>query len=1759
MKKLIITLMAALSLIISLYAYMKPVQAPVSRDKRGHELVQLWKQYDEARAKDRPALQTDLLQSIIAQSKERGLVWDYYDAWRNYINVSSIRNWKLRDSLESAFAKDLETFAEPVATISWYRDNGLWSASELLGYISANADRLKRSRNDAFYDNVGRVSNLLSNHLPEYLSNDYEYVLWSVASFWDDDDKAVELLREYLHNTYPNAAYLEYMVADSKPEKDRKTALEQIADSNRGNAVGYYAQGALLSIRKFELDMKKGSQDEYKSLYEEMSLFEKARKAVGGKDAELLKDYTEVSYLIKHLESPEIRIAVKDGSVRVYTRNVSTLNLKIAETSEKKAFFSKTLVNEIRSFYVYDTLSTTLPSVDDGQYRIEAESGRAADEQLYSKYSFSVAARRDKENYSIYLAEQQSGEPVERANLSLYKNGSVVAKCTDFAFNGGFTALPSEISSKIKSGSTYWLEAWYTGTGNLVKRSRRISLSTNYDSFNHSVGDGKYCNIYTDRSAYNPGDTVQFKAVLFEGNLMNEIKASDSLLPVEVVLKDSEGVERSKLKLISNEFGSVAGQFEIEKGLRNGRFSIELSGGGFSGSKWFRVDEFVLPEFDLEFESDNRFYVPGDSVEVRGRLFSYSGHTINSADLSFAVNNEEENGGFNKLETRPDGTFSIIFPTDSTRNWQYCNVTVKVVADNGETREFSTGVLVARNFRLAMDVTNKVQAQFQSISDTQQWRHESIVIEDDHIDLNIFAVNNEDDRIQSNIKYGLYDENGKLLFNSVAPDDGKFSIDLSGFNLSYYTLKAETELKGVKAEESLDFVRLSKNAKTLDAPLSHYFRAVDTEIDDGAKMEIQFATADGPIWAVLELFGASRQLLRQELIHLEGKRAEPGSLASIYLEYDDSYPDAVYCQLFYFKKSESRTFNCQFNRVKHELDLPLRWLRFEDRTFPGTRYQFELETDTDVEILAGIYDKSTDEIEANIWNKVKLTQFRVPSVYISSVAGGEDSPVYTVLKEAVMGVKTSSRVLKSAKAMNTMDLAEPMAYDMVTESETVYEDGAPIAAMGEEGNGEIKVRENFAKTLAFEPFLRSDENGRATLDFTTSDKLSTFKVVLYAHDKQMRNALLTKEMLVTIPVKLSVLQPGYLYLEDKYDMSVSLSSMSDEAISGTLYMYQYDGKEHEGVKARKVKSRKLTIEPKSEVSHSFELSIPENVSELGVKIVFEAEQNGSASFSDAMFFSIPVYPMTQTMTESHSLVILPGMDSEAELEKLRSSFVNVSAYGALHEEKSIMDMLRSSLPAMMEPKSDDLLSLSEAYYVRRVAETLSDKLQYSLSNEKLLDRIMACRNADGGFAWFEGMNSSAVMTSIILERFSKLSALGYETPDLSASVRYMDYAYFSTQNPIWGGGISMEQYLYIRTLYASVPFEYKPVSASDERYFKDFRKSLNAYLLPKKERMLNGQIFAKARRLRILSNFLSVEGGLDLAKSWGLSFGAAGKLHSSMSSDVVSLLEYAVSHKSGGIYYPNAVMPYRGLLESEAYAHSVMADLFSDYAGGFGNGIKAEMASEAEAIAKGIRIWLMVQKETQQWDAEPAYLDAIHSVLSHPEGLEDVKVLILSKTYEKPFSDINSYGNGFRLDRKVFKDGREIREGEMLKVGDRITVQYNVWNEENRSFVVLRAPREASLRPVNQLSGLYGPSVRPLYSGGLRTLSTIGYRNVKTSVSEFYYDSYPEENTTIVEDFYVTQAGEFVAPVVEILSVYADHYRANSGSSHGMSVASVKN
>ena len=1723
----------------------------------GHVLTEKWTAFEKARKADRPQTEADILRDIRTEAMNLHLPADFYDAGSEYIASVQRRNWKLRDSALTEFAALVRTFDEPVVTYAWMGDFGRASTEERMAYVLEKGTAFSGARHPAFYGSLG----YLGGALKEFVRNDFEYVLWDLLQrrqlSWNEPEKdeIYAALRAEIGTRYPADPCLRYTQARNlTDEAERKAALEAVAVDPAARAVAFYARQDLLWLRFDSLSRHGGVSEDYKSLRKECGRYLDEKAALTGAEARIADACHRVNDLTRTLDGKALSLGVEDGFVVIGFRNLSQASLTI----NKKA---TTVANPVRSYFATDTVKVPLPALPDGDYTFEAKSGTYSTQYYYERYTLSLAQRRTAEGIGVYVTDYQTGKPLEAAKILLRKGKSTIVSET-LALDG-FTLLPARFGEAMKKNTWYVLQAAYTGGDGRERLSPELSLSGSaFTEQDIRESEGIWGNLYTDRGAYHPGDTLSFKAILYKGDLTETV----AVLPeasVDLVLSDAQGDEVARRNLKTNEFGSAAGQFTLPEGQRGGLFSLQLDfGGRYIGWRSVRVDAFVLPNFTLSFDPNEELYRAGDTVRVSGRAAAYSGHSLSGARIHARVLH------FGELVSEEDLTlsgdrFDLSFPARETGHYA---VEVRVTDPTGETQEATASVYVADRIRIFTEIGPAAEGEClltDRLTRFPYGRERAVVMTGDRFHAVLTVNNGRGDKVAVPLEYVLADEAGQDVVSGRADSGSTVEFDLSNCHSGLYVLKATARADRLEsAEETTKILLVRPGDTVLDAPVSRLFVSGPSDLTPGEKIRVQMGTTDGEQWAVATLLGRRGEILSARKLHWEGERGKEGSLKTFEWDYPAGYPEAVRLQVFYFKHGEAVTYDREYRRVRTQLDLPLSFSSFTDRTQPGTEYTFTLKTLPDVEAVAAVYDKSLDAFGSNEWPTVSLRQFSPAYVPLHSVCGSDGAVLgFGANRVVAYGARKLSRSVTMSAEMDGAVME-----DMVLESAVM--NAAPAGAPMVEEEMAPVVRERFENALTFQPFLRSDEDGNLSFRFSTSDRLSAYHVAVFAHDKSMRNALVRGETVVTVPVKVSVAEPAYLYSGDEYRIVVSVASQAGKDLAdGKVRLQLYDTEDWKSARPVQVLDHEIPVLPDGGTrTAAFSIDVDKVLGSpsgtLGILVTYQC-----GAVSDGVFLPVPVRPAVQRLTEAHAAVLLAGMDQDDLVARLRAAFVNGSGEQADYREISILDMVREALPSKAEPAASDVLSLSEAWYVRLVAESLGVSFDAAETpTDKLLERILTCRNEDGGFGWFEGMKSSPAITAILLERFAKADGRLSAGPDVSwqeitrAAVKFLDRNQFDHERPFWCGGLSVDQYLYLRSLYPTVPFEVSGSGSQFAKRMKEFRKYVTDYLTPKKERGLSGQILAKARRLRTLQNLLAVPSGVALAKAWGVSFNAESKLRKSLDADIVSLLEYAVGHPDGGMYYPNAVMPFRGLLESEAYAHSMLSDLFAGLASDRAQG------DRLETVADGIRLWLMLQKETQHWDEDPAFVDAIHSVMQGSEAVKATKVLILEQTFEQPFSEIRAAGNGFTVERRFFRsvgveekyndrtedrnrilaEWQEIRPGTVLQTGDRIAVEYRIWNAENRSFVRLSAPREASLVPVQQLSGPYGGSVRPLRISGTYLFQPQGYREVHADRTDYYFDTCPEEDTVIREEFFVTRAGTFQAPVLSVESLYAPHYRANA-------------
>jgi len=1610
---------------------------------RSDDLTLLWKEFDFAQQADKPQKELELLSKIGEIANKQHLPYDYYRYLTTNIIVRTNINWKLSDSLSRDMRIKVQEFDEPILSfVTGYYD------CSAVDFLSLNESRLRTSSNTSFYISLGELQS-------KCVRNDYEFLVWQSGN----DELFIATLKE----------------------RFSEDAVQIYSDSR-----------SLSSVFSRIVNDSKSTEADYLKLYESLVSYRKRCDSFKGADADLVACW-DLSYLERQLKETSFSAQVKNDTLLIRLRNLSSVELKIKQ--DKKSVHSATVKNPSKRFYIIDTVNYPLPLLDDGTYSLTLSNGsKNSFDYEFVKHSISVAQRHDAGGYSLFVTDSRSGRPLEKVSVSLYKGEKFLSTVDNFTTRDGFTYLPADFQEQIDANrrNDYCLSCSYKDGAGRLRISDKVFCR---NSSVHEPIAQVYSQIFLDRTFCKPGDTLHFKVLSYvtDENYDSRVLENET---VNVRIADSRGKTFFDRSFKTNSFGTAAGLFAIPVAERNGSWAISAECRQTRTSAYFSVEEAVLPSFEAVFEPQKAVALYGESITVAGVIKGYGGHNLSSANARYSVNEYGNVISSGEVEIDASGHFAFSFTPIKTHEWNTTyQVSLKIADLTGETLEFYTERRIAA--KPTITVTSHNQSLYQKSCNIRlaefDERHSQPFVADSIARL---AVNSDFGPLP--VSYRLT-KNGQTVLKGECKANSLFDISLSALSQGLYRLEAEGGKDSLKCEASLDILKISPDATTLDAKVSHLFLPLDLEVPT-----FLMGTTTAPMWASVSLHGKGNLLLANRLVYLKGEEGRDGSLAKISFDGISADSGPLSVDVLYFRDNSTYKWRWCCPEKERNSDLPLKFTRFHQNASPASQYKFEIKTAVQTEAVATVFDKALEAMSPNEYSKPQLNRHRAP--YINTVCSAGS--------EKLLSVYVSVRSMGTARANKTMSLGMEHA------------DCAPLAeeAIANQAfETNIPVRSDFRTTLAFEPFLRSDANGNMSFEVNTSDKTSTYIIQLFAHDKQLNSSIVKKEMVVSVPVEVAIIEPRFLYAGDRYVLKAKLSNSIEHEVAGTVKIELYSGGDY--TKSEKIGEMAVSATADAMKTCDFEkeIVVPSSIDTLGIKVTFASDNKTQAS--DAVFVKVPVYAAHQTITESHSGVLLAGADRDALLEELRSLFVNGRADDAVVKEISIREMLAEALPQQIDTTVIDAVSAAGALMAACKVEGLKPGSDFSAEKARLAARLEACRNADGGYGWTPGMTSNAIVTAVVLERL----ACTEWADGLAAAVHYLDNAFVAKdKQKCWWSGISLSQYLYVRSMYSSVEFDAGSATAKE---LKAFRKSARNYLAPRGDRGLQGVVLAKTRRALTLRNLSDTEAGTALAKSWGIRLASASRIEKSLAGDIASLREYMVEHRSGGAYYPNAVMPWRGLLEGELYAHTLLHRLLGD---------------------DRIAVWMMVQKETQQWKSDPAYVDALAEVLSSGDEALQTKVLAVTASWDKPFSQIAASGNGMAVSRTYMREetGEDgivhsvaLKDGDMLHIGDKVTVKYDIWNEENRSFVRLTACRPASLRAENQFSGYYGWSPSARATGVWFTPQ--GYRNVKTDATEYWFDVYPEAKSSVSETFYVTQKGRFATPSVVIESLYAPHYRAN--------------
>lgn len=795
----------------------------------------------------------------------------------------------------------------------------------------------------------------------------------------------------------------------------------------------------------------------------------------------------------------------------------------------------------------------------------------------------------------------------------------------------------------------------------------------------------------------------------------------------------------------------------------------------------------------------------------------------------------------------------------------------------------------------------------------------------------------------------------------------------------------------------------------------------------------------------------------------------------------------------------------------------------------------------------------------------------------------------------------TSRPGRSLQALS-MDVAS----DEVPESRGAASGGEETEAKEVRLDASVSMRENFDETAFFYPQLRTDENGEVSIAFTLPESLTEWKFVGLAHTADMNYGMLYSSVTAAKDFMLQVHMPRFVRIGDRVHIAAQVTNTGGKPVDGKVRLELFDPQTDNTFYTD---SKPFGVRMEKSVPVDFFFEVTDKHPVMAVRIF--AEGNG---FSDGEQHLLPVLTDKERMTETVPLHIHGKGTKTFSLTNLFNRHSKSVTQKQMTVELTADPVWYAvlALPTLSNPQNESAVSWAAAYYANTLAKHIVDthprirqvfdswkaqesdddhfmgRLQQNQDLKNLLleetpwvtaaenegeqrrrltalfdinrmanrltadeEKLKALQKSDGGWSWFEGMESNRYITTEVMEMLSRLRTITGR-PYSDSMKRLMDRA--------------------LAYLDKEAHEEYRSMLKQEREYPKPDR-------IPSETAVRYLYIRALCRRSSTLSqpdeDKAMVGYFLDRIAARPASFTVYGKAVGAVvlydygrvaEAEVFlqSLMEYAVATDEMGRYYDARKAYYSWC--SYRMPTEVAAIEAID-----------RISKDRQAIQEMQR-WILKQKQTQCWATPIASVNAIYALLNREENdwptyAGDVKVKIGETVVRTPTDDalgyvrrevatndvdadraviekndegiswgavyaqyvadmreVRSQGEALTVRRELVKDGRPVDGATDLHVGDRLTVRLTVTADRDMDFVQIKDSRAACMEPLDVLSGYR-------WNNGWGV-----YQSTKDASTLFYADKMPKGTYTLEYQVYLTRAGKYLAGVAAIQSAYAPEF-----------------
>ncbi|MBG29730.1 MAG: hypothetical protein CMI31_06990 [Opitutae bacterium] len=763
----------------------------------------------------------------------------------------------------------------------------------------------------------------------------------------------------------------------------------------------------------------------------------------------------------------------------------------------------------------------------------------------------------------------------------------------------------------------------------------------------------------------------------------------------------------------------------------------------------------------------------------------------------------------------------------------------------------------------------------------------------------------------------------------------------------------------------------------------------------------------------------------------------------------------------------------------------------------------------------------------------------------------------------------------------------------------------------------VTARKNLQETAFFFPKLISNKDGEVRLEFTMPEALTQWKFLGFAHDKELRSGFLTDSMVTAKDLMVQPNPPRFLREGDALEFTVKVSNQSPTNQKGAVRLTFNDARTNKRVDSKlgnKVTDLAFEVPAKQSRTFSWKIKVPDDIGFLTYTAL-----GGTGKVTDGEEGYLPVLSRRIYVTESMPLPIRGAQTKQFNFAKLLASgksntikhknltvqMVSNPAWYAVmalpylmeypHEcsEQIFNRLYANSLAreiANSDPKirrvfdqwkgtktldsplekNEDLKSvaLMETPWVRQAKKEsearrnvgiLFDDNRLNDEQARAFRKLKELQHGSGAWSWFPGGRPNDYITLYITTGFGRLRHLGVDVdPSLAIkSLNRLDMWINKTYRNILKHGnkennnmsSTIALYLYGRSFFLK-----------DQKINPQAKEAVDYFLDQAAKHWLK------------VGNRQS-EGHIALALT---RFGTDKETPKAI---MKSLKERSVSDEELGMFWRDLEFSwwwYRAPIETQA----VMIEAFD------------EVMNDQKAV-EDCKVWMLKQKQTQDWKTTKATADAVYALLLRGSDLlasdELVKVSLANMEikpenveagtgfYEKRFAGAEIKSDFGKVTVKKVDEGvawgsvhwqymediskitpheatplklkkslfvkEYTKKGPVIspvrgavKVGDELVVRIELRTDRDMEYIHMKDHRGSGTEPTNVLS-------RYKYQDGLGY-----YESTRDTASHFYLDYLPKGVYVFEYSVRVQHRGQYQTGMTNVQCMYAPEFNSHSQS-----------